>query len=60
MSGKHSAGPPAEASAPEASGAPPFAEGPAGGLTNHLLIAMPQLADPNFAQTVALICEHTD
>ena len=31
-----------------------------GGLTNHLLIAMPQLADPNFAQTVALICEHTD
>jgi len=60
MSGKHSAGPPAEASAPEASGPLPFAEGPAGGLTNHLLIAMPQLADPNFAQTVALICEHTD
>src|SRR6201993_4933564 len=29
-------------------------------LTNHLLIAMPSLADPNFAQTVALICEHTD
>jgi len=29
-------------------------------LTNHLLIAMPALADPNFAQTVALICEHTD
>ena len=60
MSGKHSAGPPAQAPAPEASGATPFAEGPAGGLTNHLLIAMPQLADPNFAQTVALICEHTD
>ncbi|MGH8299350.1 MAG: YqgE/AlgH family protein, partial [Steroidobacteraceae bacterium] len=31
-----------------------------GGLTNHLLIAMPSLLDPNFAQTVALICEHTD
>ena len=30
------------------------------GLTNHLLIAMPSLVDPNFAQTVALICEHTD
>jgi len=29
-------------------------------LTNHLLIAMPTLADPNFAQTVTLICEHTD
>ncbi len=31
-----------------------------GSLTNHLLIAMPSLVDPNFAQTVALICEHTD
>ncbi|MDB6106879.1 MAG: algH, partial [Gammaproteobacteria bacterium] len=29
-------------------------------LTNHLLIAMPSLSDPNFSQTVALICEHTD
>ena len=29
-------------------------------LTNHLLIAMPSLADPNFAHTVTLICEHTD
>jgi len=29
-------------------------------LTNHLLLAMPSLIDPNFAQTVALICEHTD
>ncbi len=28
-------------------------------LTNQLLIAMPSLADPNFSQTVALICEHT-
>ena len=33
----------------------------AGGITslsNHLLIAMPSLTDPNFAQTVSLICEH--
>ena len=29
-------------------------------LTNHLLIAMPSLADPNFAQSVTLVCEHTD
>jgi putative transcriptional regulator len=28
--------------------------------TNHLLIAMPSLADPNFSHTVTLICEHTD
>jgi putative transcriptional regulator len=28
-------------------------------LTNHLLIAMPALADPNFHQTVAYICAHT-
>lgn len=35
-------------------------EPPPGSLTNHLLIAMPQLNDPNFAQTVALICEHSD
>ena len=33
---------------------------PAGSLTNHLLIAMPSLLDPNFAQTVVIICEHTD
>lgn len=31
-----------------------------GYLTNHLLVAMPALADPNFAQSVALVCEHTD
>lgn len=37
-----------------------IAEEAGGSLTNHLLIAMPQLSDPNFAQTVALICEHTD
>ncbi len=28
-------------------------------LTNHLLIAMPSLADPNFAHTVTLVCEHS-
>jgi putative transcriptional regulator len=28
--------------------------------TNHLLIAMPTLDDPNFAQAVTLVCEHTD
>src|SRR5882757_8059690 len=38
----------------------PFAEAVPGSLTNHLLIAMPSLSDPNFSQTVALICEHTD
>ncbi|MGD8573823.1 MAG: YqgE/AlgH family protein [Gammaproteobacteria bacterium] len=27
--------------------------------TNHLLIAMPTLGDPNFSQTVTFICEHT-
>lgn len=32
----------------------------AGSLTNQLLIAMPSLLDPNFAQTVTLICEHTE
>jgi len=29
-------------------------------LTNHFLIAMPTMADPNFAQTVTYICEHND
>jgi putative transcriptional regulator len=29
-------------------------------LTNHVLIAMPSLADPNFSHTVTLICEHTE
>jgi putative transcriptional regulator len=33
---------------------------PVSSLTNQLLIAMPALADPNFSQTVALICEHSD
>jgi putative transcriptional regulator len=31
-----------------------------GYLTNQLLIAMPALGDPNFAQTVALVCDHTE
>ena len=29
-------------------------------LGNHLLIAMPSLADPNFSQTVTLVCEHSE
>src|SRR5690606_4037575 len=28
-------------------------------LKNHFLIAMPNLADPNFARSVTYICEHT-
>ncbi len=28
-------------------------------LSNHLLVAMPSLEDPNFSQTVSLICEHS-
>jgi putative transcriptional regulator len=31
-----------------------------GSLTNHLLIAMPALSDPNFSQAVTLVCEHTE
>ena len=42
------------------SGTSPFAESAQNSLTNHLLIAMPSLSDPNFAQTVSLICEHTE
>jgi putative transcriptional regulator len=30
-----------------------------GYLTNQLLIAMPYMGDPNFAQTVALVCDHS-
>src|ERR1700682_3698327 len=30
-----------------------------GYLTNQLLIAMPTMGDPNFSQTVALICDHS-
>jgi putative transcriptional regulator len=55
-----------EHSSESAGAGEPFSGAPAeddlskgGGLTNHLLIAMPSLIDPNFAQTVALICEHT-
>jgi len=29
-------------------------------LSNQLLIAMPGMADPNFANTVTLVCEHTE
>ena len=28
-------------------------------LTNQFLIAMPSMDDPNFAQTVTMVCEHT-
>ncbi len=31
-----------------------------GYLTNQLLIAMPAMGDPNFAQTVALVCDHSE
>ncbi len=30
-----------------------------GYLTNQLLIAMPSMTDPNFSQTVALVCDHS-
>ena len=29
-------------------------------LTNQFLIAMPRMDDPNFAQTVTLVCEHSE
>lgn len=29
-------------------------------LTNQFLIAMPRMDDPNFSQTVTLVCEHSD
>jgi putative transcriptional regulator len=31
-----------------------------GSLSNHFLIAMPGMADPYFAKTLTLICEHSD
>ena len=31
----------------------------ASSLTNHFLIALPTLQDPNFSRTVTYICEHT-
>ncbi len=33
---------------------------PGSNLTNHFLIAMPALNDPNFFHTVTYICEHSD
>ncbi|MCB1887356.1 MAG: YqgE/AlgH family protein [Rhodocyclaceae bacterium] len=33
---------------------------PTSNLTNHFLIAMPALTDPNFSRTVTLIAEHND
>lgn len=33
---------------------------PGANLTNHFLIAMPSLQDPNFYHTVTYICEHND
>jgi putative transcriptional regulator len=36
---------------------PPISD--TGYLTNQLLIAMPAMGDPNFSQTVALICDHS-
>jgi putative transcriptional regulator len=29
-------------------------------LTNHFLIAMPNMVDPNFSRTLTFICEHND
>jgi putative transcriptional regulator len=29
-------------------------------LTGHFLIAMPNMADPNFSKTLTFVCEHTD
>jgi len=29
-------------------------------LTNHFLIAMPNMADPNFSKTLTYVCEHND
>src|SRR5260370_9434473 len=29
-------------------------------LTNHFLIAMPNMADPHFARSLTYICEHND
>jgi putative transcriptional regulator len=32
----------------------------AGGAAPILLLSMPQMADPNFARTVVLLCDYTD
>ena len=29
-------------------------------LANQLLVALPALADPNFARSVTLLCQHDD
>ncbi|MGE0876664.1 MAG: YqgE/AlgH family protein, partial [Burkholderiales bacterium] len=29
-------------------------------LTNHFLIAMPNMADPHFSRTLTYVCEHND
>jgi putative transcriptional regulator len=42
-----------------AAGIVDLASRPADPLTGQILVAMPTLADPNFAQTVILICAHS-
>ena len=37
---------------------PPTAMGATVNLTHHFLIAMPSMADPNFAHTLTYVCEH--
>ena len=44
---------------PRASGRSGHHVSGSGYLTNQLLIAMPAMGDPNFSQTVALICDHS-
>jgi len=46
--------------APERGNAPAAPTGDVTWLTGHLLIAMPNMADPNFVRSVTYICEHTD
>lgn len=38
----------------------PVAPTPKVNLTNHFLIAMPAMVDPNFSRTLTFICEHSD
>jgi len=38
----------------------PLKQSASSNLRNHLLIAMPAMDDPNFAQSVTLICEHNE
>lgn len=37
---------------------PVSSESPTVDLTNHFLIAMPAMADPNFSRTLTYVCEH--